>query len=117
MARVVDRPETGFFLMRLRKGAPLVPARIARRCHCTPVGGNASREHDWTPSCDRHPPLTGLINGRPARPERIWNGARQEIDEAEYLHRMKVKDWAEQVGAPEARPHEAVNLNAMPSIF
>lgn len=118
MTRVVDRPEPCFALVRLVKAGPQVAARIWRPCHCTPVGGDEQRVHDWTPDCDRFPPLAGEINGAPADPVRIWHAGRM-CGRAEYEHRLRVKAWAEERApwAPEARPDQPIDHHALPSLF
>lgn len=37
-----------------RKGHP-VAARVVRKCYCTI---EREKPHDWTPTCDRYPPLS-----------------------------------------------------------
>lgn len=118
MTRVVDRPEPCFALVRLVRKGPQLPARIWRPCRCTPVGGDDQAEHDWTPRCDRYPPLQGEINGQRVDPVRVWHSGRF-CDRAEYDYRMSLKDWAETKApfAPEANPEQAIDFNQLPPTF
>lgn len=96
--RAVDRPEPGHFRLRLVRGGPFVPARIA---------------HDasgWWAEIDgrRYAP-----HPDPAQAEgvfRVWHGGRH-IDEAEYRHLNAVRGWATATmpDHPAANPREPID--------
>lgn len=113
--RDISRPRPGYFTVKLAKGGVLVPARIWRLCHCTPVGGPNNRPHDWSPLCDRFPPLYAEIDGKPASVDRLWTSGR-EIDKAEYDYMVANTQWARQYtpGDPIANPRQPVDVTKLP---
>jgi len=94
----------GFFLTKLVKDGPLLPARIWRPCHCTV---NGEETHDWQPTCDRFPALLAEANGKPADVMTVWM-YHDEITEAEFWQRTN---------NPITNPNQAVNLRAEAPIF
>jgi hypothetical protein len=46
-----------YFEIQFRKGAHPIAVRVARRCSCGPGSNERFTEHDWSPVCDRFPPL------------------------------------------------------------
>jgi len=116
MTLLVGHPEPGTYRTRLIKHGPWVPVRIFRACACT-IGGEIL--HDWSPRCDRYPPIRALVDGQEWwAPLDIWNRCRP-ISEAEYRYLVAVAEHARDhdPGAPEAKPRRAVNLGEMPPIF
>lgn len=98
-ARQVDQPEPGYFLIRLVRKGPLVPARITRR------------DGVWQ----------AIINGEPQREGadpttaqgvlRIWHGG-EVISEAGYLRAMH------KARQPDALPpREPIDLTKLPPLF
>ncbi len=105
--RAIDKPEPGFFELRLVKGGPYVPARIM----CD--GGMWSAEIDGE-QC-------GAPDAEPAAAAgvyRIWTAGRR-ITEPEYSYRLSLKAWAIQNDPrhPAARPTEAIDLRTFDSLF
>lgn len=110
-ARRIDAPEPVLLAIRMRKGAPVIPARIWRPCTCTPVGGDDQHEHDWTPQCDRFPQLAAEVNGRPVESvDWLWTSGR-EIPEAEWRLMTERIAWdaKHDPDAPSQRPAEAID--------
>lgn len=110
---------SGYFVVRLVKGGPLVPARIVRLCHCTPVGGDEQRPHDWTEDCDRFPGCVGEVAGEPADASLIWETRKAEIPAERYAHLMRVREWAirHAPDLPEANPRQPIDLNKLRALF
>ena len=105
--RHVDKPEPGFFEMRLVKGGPLVGARIVHE------DGLWSAWIDGAPCGPPHPDPV-YANGV----YRIWHNAAFS-DELSYNFRMELRAWALKHD-PEhwaARPQLPVNLPDRPSLF
>lgn len=128
MSRQLDRPEPGFYTLRLVKNGPRVAARIARLCTCT-IGGGEHAPHDWTPACDRPWPVwLAEINGdQVSEPDRdplkagvfrIWESG-EPCTADEYRYRLELKAWAEREApdAPEANPRKPIDLNQLPPLF
>jgi hypothetical protein len=109
----LNNPNVGFYLTRIVKGGPFMPCAIWRPC---PI----EMEPEFWNALDRWPRLQAMRAGEPVPVEWIWPVcARWPIDAADYRYRMAVKDWAEEHApwSPEAKPREAVDLNAMRPIF
>jgi len=102
-SRPVSQPRPGYFLARLIRNGPFIPARIIHE------GGLWSAE------------INGEVfeaSADPAMAPRvftIWHSA-QEISEVEFDHRMKALRAA-RPGDPIRSPREPINLVALPSIF
>lgn len=79
--KVVDRPECGYWLLRVVKGGPEVPACIRWETECIDPT-------DPTNLMDRPPVLVGEINGQVCDPIQVWHRNGREIDEAEYRGRV-----------------------------
>ena len=106
-------PRVGFYLVRLVKDGPQMPAVIFRPCPIEPD----PETFQWI---DRRAPLQAAIAGEEVPMGRVWpHCARWPITHAEFVYRTKVIEWAETYApsAPEARPREAVDLNRLESIF
>lgn len=105
-SRVIDQPQPGFFLLRLVRKGPWVPAAI---CHDSDgwhavINGERGDSH----ADPAHAP--GVF--------RIWHGGRV-CTEAEYHHRLHVRAWAEQhmPQHPAAQPRAAIDLQSLPPLF
>ena len=85
--RAMQRPETGYWLIRLRRGAPEVPACIRYERTTYEPGLPDNR-------MDRSPILTARINGDIVPWERVWLTRGRAIDRAEYDYRVAVTEWA-----------------------
>lgn len=111
MARIINKPEPGFFKMRLIKGGPWVPALIYRPCPLE----LCPETFQWI---DRVYRLEAEIDGMPVDVNRIWTSGRQ-ITAAEYLYMKAHRAWVRQHAQhlPEARPEEAIDINKLAPIF
>lgn len=59
-----DEPMPGTYKIRMSRNGVFVPVWIGRLCCCTVGGGDENLEHEWSPACDRFPPLIALRNGK-----------------------------------------------------
>jgi hypothetical protein len=117
------RPRTGFYVLRLRRGAPLIAALIYQFCPLiipqpTAVGG--PHPDDWCRPLDRSPCYGAQIDGQPGDLERVWFArSLRPVSRAEYEFRVgPLQHWARaNPGMPEARPESAVDLAALPPLF
>jgi len=100
--RAIDKPEEGFFRLRLVRGGPYVPARIAHD------------ETGWWAEIDgqRYQPHPDPTHSEGVF--RIWHGGRV-IDEAEYRHMLAVRGWAERSMPqhPSATPREPIDAEKL----
>ena len=93
--RRIDAPRPGFWLIRLVKGGPEVPARIYRHSTTHEPGDPANE-------MERPSFLLAEIAGEPAELDDVWLRAGRAIDEAEYLFQV-----ADHAHAREWRPRDA----------
>jgi hypothetical protein len=121
--RVLSRPQPGFYVMRLRAGAPLVPAVIYRLCPMViPQPATVSGPHpaDWCRPLDRSPRYEARINGQRVDVDRVWTArSLRAVSLEEFRFRMgPLRRWARQaLGAPEIHPEMRVDLNRLPPLF
>lgn len=116
----IDRPEPGYYCTKLTKGGPKVPARIWRPCVCTVNGGDDQIEHEWSDTCDRHPPLRCTVAGYERDPLEAWPWlAGHAITEGEFRYLTDAMDWDRQhdPAAPLTNPCKPIDLGALPSLF
>jgi hypothetical protein len=121
--RVLIRPEPGFYVMRLGRGAPLVPALIYQLCPMVvpePQLVVGPHPDDWCRPLDRSPLLRARIDGREVAVDRVWTSrSLRPVSAAEYAFRVgMLRRWARQSRQmPEARPHRAVDFASLPPLF
>ena len=112
-ARDVGKPEPGYFLMRLVRGGPQVPARICRILPSTdhPEGLWWAEVNGETYASHADPSSAPMVF-------RIWHGAEFSTAE-EYQYRLKLKRWAEthQPDHPAAKPRAKIDRLKTPTIF
>lgn len=112
--RIIDAPQPGWFRMRLVKGGPTVPARIAYGPQRDPETG-LELDRSWL--------WHGEINGQPdpnptpAPTEtvmRIWTSG-APITEAEHDYLAADRAWAAEFAPhlPEANPTRRIDLSAL----
>jgi hypothetical protein len=108
MTRAIDRPEPGFFKMRLTRGGPWVPAILYRPC---PIEFNP----ETFQGVDRVYHLEAEIDGRPVGLDRIWGYGRR-IPMAEYLFLKANSAWVRQYAPhlPEANPRQPIDFDTLP---
>lgn len=121
--RMLIRPQPGYYVMRLRSGAPLVPAVVCQLCPMVipqPLTATGPHPDDWCRPLDRSPHFEVQLDGRRVDLDRVWTArSLRPVSRAEFEFRTgPLRRWArENPGAPEARPHRTVNLNAIPPLF
>ena len=110
--RRIDKPEPGFWLMRLRKGAPEVPAAI-KLIH--------TRYEPALPTnlMERSPFLAAFIRGEAVSLSDVWERRGRPITEAEYEYQLRLSGWAKTTTerTPLAQPRETVDLGSLPPLF
>lgn len=122
-ARILIRPKSGFYVMRLARSAPLVPALIYQPCPMVvPELSAPDGPHldDWCRPLDRSSQYRAQIDGKPVAVDRVWTArSLRPISSAEYQFRMGVlRLWARaSPRMPEARPHLPIDLAALPPLF
>jgi hypothetical protein len=122
-ARVLIRPQPGFYVMRMRSGAPLVPAIIYQLCpmvipQLTTIAG--PHPDEWCRPLDRSPCWEARLDGQRVDIDRVWTArSLRPVSRAEFEFRNRpLRRWVrENPSAPEARPHRAVDLSAIPPLF
>src|SRR5271156_1783952 len=73
--RILIRPEPGFYVMRLRSGAPLVPAIIYQICPMVipePTTVTGPHADDWCRPLDRSPRFKARVDGKRVDVELVW---------------------------------------------
>jgi hypothetical protein len=121
--RVMLRPQPGFYVLRFRRGAPLVAALIYQFCPMVvpqPTALDGPHPDDWCRPLDRSRCYGAQIDGKRADLERIWFiRSLRPISRDEFEFRSgPLRRWARQnPSAPEARPHRQVDLDAIPPLF
>jgi hypothetical protein len=122
-ARILIRPQPGFYVMRLRSGAPLAPAIIYQLCPMViPQPSTATGPHpdEWCRPLDRSPRYAAQVDGKRVAIDQVWTArSLRRVNRDEYQFRTgPLRRWALQnPGAPEARPARPVDLDAIPSLF
>lgn len=111
-ARRIDRPEVGFWVVRLVRGGPAIPARIfwAQTTH---EPGNPENV------MDRPRFLAAEIGGEVAEVDDVWLRRGTPITEAEYRFRVADMRWAREHAPTEAvaKPRQRVDFAALPLPF
>ena len=121
--RILIRPRPGFYVMRLRSGAPLVPAIIYQLCPMVmPEPSHVRGPHpdEWCRPLDRSPRYEARINGKRVAIDLVWTArSLRPVSREEFEFRIgPLRRWAaNNPGAPEASPHLQVDLNAIPPLF
>jgi hypothetical protein len=122
-ARILIRPQPGFYVMRLRSGAPLVPVVIYQLCPMVipqPMTIVGPHPDDWCRPLDRSRRFEARLDGQRVDLERVWTArSLRPVSSAEFEFRSgPLRRWArENPGAPEARPQRPVDLAAIPPLF
>jgi hypothetical protein len=121
--RMLLRPRPGFYVMRLGRGAPLVPALIYRICPMVlpqPSAVGGPDPADWCRPLRRSPRYGALIDGRRVAIERVWTArSLRPVSPDEYTFRTgPLRRWAEaNPQMPEARPDQPVDFASLPPLF
>jgi hypothetical protein len=123
VSRILLRPRPGFYVMRLQRGAPLVPALIYQLCPMVipqPTTVDGPNPYEWCRPLDRSPRYGAQIDGKRVPVERVWTASSlRRIGAEEYAFRMgPLRRWARtHPEMPEARPESPVDLAALPPLF
>jgi hypothetical protein len=121
--RILIRPEPGFYVMRLRSGAPLVPAVIYQICPMVipePTTVTGPHPDDWCRPLDRSPRFAARIDGKRVDVELVWTArSLRRVSRDEFDFRDgPLRRWARSnPTAPEAQPHRPVDLTTLPPLF
>ena len=121
--RILIRPDPGFYVMRVRSGAPLVPTIIYRLCPMVipePTTVTGPHPDDWCRPLDRSPRYEARLDGKRVDIDRVWTArSLRRVSREEFEFRVgPLRRWAGgNPGAPEAKPHRSVNLDAIPPLF
>lgn len=108
----MSKPECGYWLIRLIRNGPLVPACIQRVQTMHEPGEPEN-------TMERSPFLAAFINGEPVHIDRVWMVRGQPIAEAEYKYRCALTDWAQQHAPdmPEATPTKRIDLAQIAPVY
>lgn len=103
--RDISRPQEGYWLVRLVKKGPLVPAAIIRE-HTTAEPGNPTNK------MERSPTLAAYIAGNPCDIDKVWLRRGAPISEAEYKYQVADGEWARSYAPndPKAEPNKPIDL-------
>jgi len=121
--RILIRPQAGFYVMRLRSGAPLVTALIYQLCPMVvpqPTTATGPHPEDWCRPLDRSPRYEARIDGKRVDSDRVWTArSLRPVSRDEFEFRSgPLRRWAwENPSAPEANPQRLVDLDAIPPLF
>jgi hypothetical protein len=117
------RPRPGFYVMRLRRGTPLVPALIYQLCPMVvpqPALLDGPHPDEWCRPLERSPHYGAQIDGKPAAVDRLWLArSLRPISPAEYRFRLgTLRHWARRHPVrPEAHPRQRIDLTRLPPLF
>src|SRR5665213_79021 len=121
--RILVRPQPGYYVMRLKRGAPLVAALIYQLCPMVlaePTLLCGPHPDDWCRPLDRSRGYRALIDGKPAAIDSVWTArSLRPISRDEYQFRMgPLRHWA-RTGpqVPEAQPRRRIDFAALPPLF
>jgi hypothetical protein len=123
VTRILLRPLPGFYVLRLRRGAPCVPALIHQLCPMVvpqPTVIRGPDPNDWCRPVVCSPRFGALVDGKPSPIERVWMACSlRPISPEEYAFRIgPLRRWARvHPGMPEASPDKPVDLDALASLF
>lgn len=112
-ARIVSDPQPGFFVTRLTKCGPMVPAVIWRPC---PL--EIDHYEGIIQPLDRWPHLQARILDHDVHPETVWSTGRS-VPRAEWEYLTATVNWA-QVWAPDhplANPKTPISIDKMAPAF
>ena len=121
--RVLLRPRPGFYVMRLRRAAPLVPALIYQLCPMVmpqPTALHGPDPEEWCRPLDRSPRYGALIDGTGVAIDAVWTArSLRPVSPEEYAFRIgPLRRWARTHPLmPEGRPEQPVDLAALPPLF
>lgn len=103
--RQINNPLPGYWLIRLIRNGPPVPA-------CIKVMQTTHEPGEPENRMERSAFLAAFINGQPVDIDRVWMVRGQPITQQEYEYRCAVTDWAmvHAAQSPEAQPTKRIDL-------
>jgi hypothetical protein len=122
-ARILIRPQAGFYVMRLQPNAPLVPAVIYQLCPMVipqPMIVVGPHPDEWCRPLDRSPRYEARLDSTRVDLDRVWTArSLRRVSRTEFEFRSgTLRRWArENPSAPEAMPERQVDLGAIPPLF
>ncbi len=110
--RQIDKPMPGYWMIRLAKGAPEVPACIEYE-QTTHEPGNPENV------MERSAVLTARIRGEVVPIDRVWLRRGRTITKAEHDFQVADARWAERhaPAEPKANPDKPIDLNKLKPVF
>src|SRR5262249_8083999 len=108
--RIIGQPEPGYWMVRLVRGGPEVPACIALMTVADEPGN---------PREDRSSYLAAFIGGEPVALSDVWERKGRPVTEAEYRFQLADAAWAKAHAPqePKADPTRKIDLTALRPIF
>jgi hypothetical protein len=122
-ARIFIRPESGFYLMRWRAAAPLVPAVIYQLCPMVipqPTTATGPHPDEWCRPLDRSRCFEARINDMRVDIDRVWTArSLRAISVEDYTSRIRtIRRNARLRGSTHSgRPGRRTDLNRLPPLF
>lgn len=112
--RRMDRPEPGYWLMRLVRNGPRMPAAIFWHETTGEPGEPENTMHGTRPRF-----LSAMIAGKVVALDDVWLRRGDTITKAEYDFRVADAEWSRQhaLDEPQAQPHKPINYMTAPLPF
>ena len=112
IARQIERPEVGWWMIRLGRGKPEVPA-------CIQYERTTFEPGEPDNLMDRSAILTARVSGEIVPWERVWHSNGRRISHSEYLYQLADAAHAREhrPDDPKANPHKAIDLLTVPIPF
>lgn len=108
--RDISNPLPGFWMIRLVKNGPEVPACIVREA-------TAHEPGDPSNVMERPAHLVAYVAGDPVEPSAVWETRGREITESEYRYQLADLKWRKQYEPRHVESTAAINLATEPSPF
>jgi hypothetical protein len=102
--RELDKPRPGYWMLRVVKNGPLVPAAIFLRPY-------VEETDEPDASMERHPHYEAFIGGESVPVEKVWHRKGEPITEREYLYQLSDQAWARQYAPDEPKAQSQTPIN------
>ena len=121
-ARILIRPQPGFYVMRQRANRPLVPALIYQLCPMVlpePQFVSGPHPDEWCRPLARSPRYEARINNRRCDIDWVWTARTlRPVSRAEYESRLRGGAHPAPPSRPQSRtPRPTAGLAALPPLF
>lgn len=117
----LQEPRPGFYVLRLKPGAPLVPAVIYALCPMVvprPGDPGGPDPDEWCRPLRSLLRYDALINGQAVAIERVLMArSLRRVSAEEYAFRMGPLDRWRKANLPQARPDSRVDLARLPALY